>query len=836
MKKIHLICNAHLDPVWLWEWEEGAAEAISTFRVAADFCEAYDGFVFNHNEVILYKWVEEYEPLLFKRIQALVGQGKWHIMGGWYLQPDCNMPCGESFVRQILVGRQYFKEKFGVEPTTAINFDPFGHSRGLVQIMKKSGYDSYVFCRPDQRDCQLPAGPFHWVGYDGSQIMAHRAFGSYLSLRGQAAGKVSSWMKDAAAEDSDEGMILWGVGNHGGGPSKIDLEKLNALMAETKDHEILHSTPEAYFQEVATGGRKLPEVAKSLNHFAVGCYTSQVRVKQRHRSLENELFVTEKMLSTACANGLLAYPSTELGQACEDLLTAQFHDILPGSSIQPVEEASLRLMDHGLEILSRLKARAFFALASGQAIVEEGEIPIFVYNPHPYPISGIFACEFQLADQNWKDEFSVPVVYQHGEEIASQVEQETSSLNLDWRKCTVFSATLAPGIMNRFICKMKILPKRPIPVFPAEHGRYLFENGSISVSINCETGLMDSLKVGGCEYFKGNAFLPLVIEDSADPWGMQVNQFRDVAGPFCLMGREEGTGFSGIAGTLLESVRVIEDGAVRTVVEAVFRYGDSFVCQRYKLPKRGAEIEVEVRVFWNEKKKMLKLSIPTTLTDADYLGQTAYGVEKLLTNGQEVVAQKWVGLFEEAAGPEQGRALTCINDGVYGSDCRDGEIRLSLLRSPGYSAHPIGERPVMPQDRFSSHIDQGERLFSFRINAGNTMERLAHVDREALAHHEKPFALSFFPSGLGVDCKPVVTLEDDVVQMTALKKAEDGNGWIIRLYNPTGAARTTRLAFPVWDGIGFDVALGCFEVKSFRLLEATGAMSEVDLMEQVDAH
>jgi len=121
MRTIHLICNAHLDPVWLWEWEEGAAEALSTFRVAAEFCENEGGFVFNHNEVILYQWVQEYEPALFKRIQKLVKEGKWHIMGGWYLQPDCNMPCGESFVRQILLGREYFKEHFNVRPETAIN-------------------------------------------------------------------------------------------------------------------------------------------------------------------------------------------------------------------------------------------------------------------------------------------------------------------------------------------------------------------------------------------------------------------------------------------------------------------------------------------------------------------------------------------------------------------------------------------------------------------------------------------------------------------------------------------------------------------------------------------
>ena len=184
--------------------------------------------------------------------------------------------------------------------------------------------------------------------------------------------------------------------------------------------------------------------------------------------------------------------------------------------------------------------------------------------------------------------------YKNTDGYDNELPQEVQ--DLDWRKRAVFSATLAPGIMNRFICKMQILPKKPVSAFTAKNGCYLFDNGSLTVSINCETGLMDSLKVGGCEYVKGNAFLPLVIGDDADPWGMQVSQFRDVAGSFRLMAREEGTGFSGIVGTLLESVRVVEDGAVRAAVENVFRYGDSFICQRYHLPKNGTEIEVEVRV------------------------------------------------------------------------------------------------------------------------------------------------------------------------------------------------------------------------------------------------
>ena len=173
-KEMHLICNAHIDPMWHWEWEEGACEALSTFRVAAKFCREFDNFIFCHNEALLYMWIEEYEPSLFAEIQELVKLGKWHIMGGWHLQPDCNMPSGEGFVRNIEFGRRYFKEKFGIEPTTAINFDPFGHTRGLVQILAKSSFDSYMFCRPSQNDCPLPSDTFTWVGYDGSKVVGTR--------------------------------------------------------------------------------------------------------------------------------------------------------------------------------------------------------------------------------------------------------------------------------------------------------------------------------------------------------------------------------------------------------------------------------------------------------------------------------------------------------------------------------------------------------------------------------------------------------------------------------------------------------------------------------------
>jgi len=827
--RIHLLCNAHIDPVWQWEWEEGAAEAISTFRTAADLCEAFDAFVFNHNEVVVYQWVEEYEPALFARIQRLVREGRWHIMGGWYLQPDCNMPSGESFVRQILVGRRYFDEKFGQRPTTAINFDPFGHTRGLVQILAKSGYESYLFCRPWEDWCHLPGDDFVWVGYDGSEVMGHRSVTWYTAPLGGAREKIETWMGEHP--DRDLSLLLWGVGNHGGGPSHKDLRDLTALMGETEDFEIVHATPERYFAEVreahtdADGNLTLPRHEHDINPWAVGCYTSQVRIKQQHRLLENTLYAVEKMAANAALQGLVPYPKAQLDDAQQVLLFSQFHDILPGSSIQPVEQMSLRVIDYGLEVLSRVRARAFFSLAQGQPRAAEGDIPILVYNPHPFPVRTTVVCEFQTADINWTEAFTQVTATRDGMALPTQVEQELGNVNTDWRKRVVFNAELAPSRMNRFDCKLELLPQKPALAYQADGDAILFETGDLQVIVNTQTGLIDRYRVGGADVLAPGALSALVIADNADPWEIEARSFREVVGRFELMSPAESAIFSGVSAGELPSVRVIEDGDVRTVVEAVFRYEHSALCVHYLLPKTGTEVEVLVRVFWNEKDRMLKLSVPTTMPDAGYLGQVAYGYGPLPDNGDEAVSQKWSAVVDE----DQDLALTCIDDGVYGSDYANGELRLSLLRSPSYTGYPIHDRPIVQQDRFTPRIDQGERLFRFWLNAGPASRRLAAVDREALICNEVPFALSFFPHGGGERPLPGLELSDGVVQLAAFKRAEDGSGYVIRLFEPTGQARETTLRVPALD-LSQRVALGPFEIKTLRLDSEARTLSEADLL------
>jgi alpha-mannosidase len=824
--KIHLVANAHLDPVWLWQWEEGAGEALSTFRQAAEFCERYKGFVFCHNEAVLYRWVEEHEPALFRRIRRLVRSGRWHVMGGWHLQPDCNMPSGESFVRQILLGKRYFREKLGVEPLTAVNLDPFGHTRGLVQILAKSGYRNYLCCRPGEPWCVLPSDEFVWVGYDGSEVLTDRASAHYCSIGGKERARLEEWL--AKNRHKDLVIHLWGIGDHGGGPSRKDIEDIERLQAERPDLELVHSTPDAYFEELSARKSSLPRWAKDLNPWAVGCYTSMVRVKQGHRRLENGLFSTEKMVASAWSQKLMPYPKDEFAEVTEDLAFTEFHDILPGSAIPAAEEAAVRRIDHGLEILARLKARAFFALASGEPKAAPAAMPIFVYNPHPFPIRTIVECEFEPWEPNYaKTDFWNPRIAAAGRDLPAQVEKEVSNLSLEWRKRVAFEAELAPSQLNRFDARLEPIAGRPGPQIREADGFVTVRTDDLVVSVNVRTGLLDRYEAAGRSFLKGGSFRPLVMLDNADPWGMKVRSFRNVAGEFRQATPEEAAAFCGSGGAGVPAVRVVEDGPVRAIVESILSYGGSRLLLRYKIPKKGAEVEIEVRVFWAEKDRMLKLALPSELQAPRFMGEVAFGAEELPSDGDEAVAQKWLALVSD----EDGAAFTVVNDCVHGSDFCCGELRLSLLRSPAYSADTWEGRLAVAEDRFIPRQDQGERRFHFWINGGPLTERMERVGREALIRNETPYILPFSPAGGGKKTKAAIVLEGPAVELTALKKSQDGSDLVIRIFEPTGTPRAVGVRLPVF-GARKKVRLGAFEVKTLRFSPRSRKWGEADLMER----
>ncbi|MBR3300279.1 MAG: alpha-mannosidase, partial [Clostridia bacterium] len=758
MKKVHLICNAHIDPIWQWDWQEGVSAVISTFKSAVNLAKDFD-YIFCHNEVTVYKYVEEYAPDLFEEIKELVRKGKWHIMGGWYLQPDCTMPSGESFVRQIKTGQKYFKEKFGVVPTTAINFDPFGHTRGLVQIMAKSGQDSYLFMRPFNNQLELESEQFIWVGFDGSEIKANRTT-VYNSPLGHSVDKIK---KDIHKLDYPVIASLWGVGNHGGGPSRSDLKQISEFLGISKEEEIevLHSTPEGFFADIAPTER----VEKSLYSAMPGCYITMSRLKRLHIELENKLYFAEKICSAAAINGLMAYPAEKLNSVTEDLLNGEFHDVLPGTVIKSGEENGIMILHHGLLDAEKMTTRAFFAMLATEKPAREGEYPVFAFNPHPYEFDTDIECEFMLADQNFDTEsVSFVKVYDDNNNLlTSQVIKEESNINVDWRKRIIFPAKLKPMSINRFRFEVDYF-KQDKKIIED----YIVKDDRKYIEIDRKTGLLKSFCIDGKEYIH-NAFQPISFDDNADPWAMSAGQLKRIGDnpqSFRLCEKPQGV-FGG-----LKSIEVIENGDIFLCVEAFFEKDNSKVQVKYKVYKNRDFVDVDVTVFWQDIDKVLRLAIPMK-TQGKLIGQTAYGTDDMFMDGRENVSHRFIALENNS------ECLAVFNNCTYGSMYENGILYISLLRGAAYCTHPIPDRQLVPENRYIKRIDQCEHTYSFRI----AVAKREDLERMALEFNQKPFVQNVFPIATKSETKEKsLVIDNKNIVLAAMKKSDDV-GFILRLFN-----------------------------------------------------
>lgn len=839
MKRIHLICCSHLDPIWQWELNEGLSAAISTFQSAANLAEDFD-YIFCHNEAFLYKAVEKYAPELFAQIQKLVKEGRWHIMGGWHLQPDCNMPSGESIVRQALFGRDYFLEKFGTWSNTAVNFDSFGHNRGLVQILKKCGQDSYLCVRPFtgqlihevESDGKLNRDleRFHWIGYDEESSIAVSKVKSYMSFYGRGWCRIAEINADT--EGYETAVLTWGLGNHGGGPSRNELAKMEEIFAQDTPYEAFHSNPKQYFEEV------MPEITAEYRYSQLianpGCYTSMIRLKQEHILLENQLYLAEKISSLMELKGLGEYPADMLDSATEKLLTSEFHDLLPGTSVREVEKYGLRLIGSGIDKTSNAFTKAFYSLLLEEPVAGEGEYPIVVFNPYPYELNTTIECEFTVegttvgfpyipADQKF-----VYTLEYNGEEVPFQLAKGVPNFNdrVSYRKKVVFNHTLKPFAMTRFSMYVKLGTYVPVndsetrdfpDVYPAHAllDGYVYEDETKKVVIGA-SGLLESYVVDGKEYVTGSAFLPFLYDDNADPWAMSAEQGKVQVGsnprPFELM--KEGTGvFAGLA-----PIQIIEDGIVYSQVEAFFVKDDSKAKITYTIYKHKPDVDVDVKLFFGEREKMVKLHIPTNVR-GKYIGQGMYGTEELFADGKECVAQRFTAI-EQA----DKTSLAFINSSIYGSSYKDDTVMLSLVRGAGYCTHPCGAA-LLPKSRYSEILDQGQIDYRFRITVCDTDE----LEKRANEFNVKPYALNVFPTRSSIAGNPVdfkLELSNDRISMPVFKKSKRLGGYIIRLMNNCDHAQQAEIAV---GNTKRSLDFGKYEVKT---LHYTGeVLCELDRIE-----
>lgn len=798
-RKIHLIANAHIDPVWQWEIDEGIGTAVSTFSSACELSKRYD-YVFCHNESMLYEWIEKNLPELYEMIRKNIDEGKWSIMGGWFLQPDCNMPSGEAMVRQIRTGKKYFCEHFGKEPEIAVNVDSFGHSAGLVQILVKNGYKGYMFGRPLNTEVKFPAHEFLWRGLGGYEIPAVRIQNCYNSRLGHVDDKIRQIIDQNP--DEDLLLVLWGVGNHGGGPSAADLEKIRS-MQKRGECELIHSTPENYFQDLLQK-KKLSSYEGALQPCMPGCYTSQSRLKRTYRELENLFFFTEKLCSIAVHNGCIAFPAQELEQAQHDLFIGQFHDILPGSAVQNAEQDSIRIMDHGITILRKLRMDTVYSMMKTLQPTKAGEYTILVANPHPYAIKTTIECEYMLADQDHSGLFHrLEITDDSGTVLCSQIVKENSNIPIDWRKKIAFDVVLKPSCINQFTGRDIVTDRKPC--VSGEIETFVFENDFYTVKIDRE-GCICEIRSGGKTVLSGQ-ICPVVFADSTDSWGMRPDQLWKMGkqiGYFEQMSRAGSSSFSG-ANTELGPLRIVEDGDVLVRIENVMRYGESKLLMQYTFYRHHEFFDMEILLFSEERDRLMKLAVPA---EGDkFVAEDMFGCFEFSANGQERVHQRFVANYDSQAG------LGICNDGSYASSAENGYLYLNLARSAGYTCHPLGDKRYVPNDRYVARMDQGEIRQKFRFYPWHGKSQVGQMFVRAQLWNEAPYALSAsVPKVIKIEKSIGPLVSNRNILMTAYRISENDSA-IVRLQNGCNDHCETSLTV---NDQTVSVSFLPFEVKTIR--------------------
>ncbi|WP_240747135.1 alpha-mannosidase [Microbacterium sp. K24] len=823
-RTLHMIGNAHLDPVWLWPWQEGYQEARATFASALDRMDEYPEFVFTCDQIVLLSWVEEQDPEMFARIAERVAEGRWVNVGGWWVEPDCNMPMGESFARQGLYGQRFLQSRFGQIATVGMNVDPFGHSVSIPQILRGQRMDSYTFLRPGPHEGDLDETLFHWESPDGSRVLAFRIPFEYCSPPGDVSGQTE---KSLGQLDRSLGsmMVFYGVGNHGGGPTKANIDSIHRYDRMGTFGRMTMSSPRTYFDEMLARGKGFLDALAvrrdDLQHHAPGCYSAHSGIKAWQRRAQHAVLSAERWAAVAMALGGDEYPRDDLERAWKQILFNQFHDILPGSAIEPSYEDARDQLGEAVAIAKRIITRAHNRIARRIDIpADPATQPVVVFNPHPWPVS--VDVDFQYGAQP----HGVRVVDHEGVEVFSQATQSTATTGDRSRGAVTFRAEVpAFGYsLYRLLPGPAVAPASALSV--SDDGTVI-ENAHLRVELDPATGDVISLldRATGVDPLAGTRGQPrtAVCDDPTDTWGHRVISYA----------------WPGAAMTL-DQIVVRETGPLRSRVRVERSWGASTLVEEYLLDHDARQVRVDVTIDWREKAHLLKLRFPVGIDDPSATYEIPYGTIERPVDGAEEPAQSWVDLTGTVGGAPAG--LTVVATTKHGWDVspagsaglETASIGITAVRSPVYSWH---DPRLLDPEGIYSFQDQGIQRFSLELipHAGDwrtaqptrraaVLGSPVRAQQESFHDGDLPARRSFADDGSGA------------VMITAIKGSEDAPDAgaadvIVRAVETTGRPAAARIDLPLLDRT-IEGGFRAHQVRTFRVpLDPDADIVEVDLLE-----
>jgi alpha-mannosidase len=756
--KLILAGHSHIDTAWLWPLRETKRKCSRTFSTVLKYMDEFPEFRFTQSQPQLYEYVKDHYPDIFKAIKKRVAEGRWEPIGGGWIEQDANMPSGEAMVRQYLYGHRFFKKEFGIDNRTCWLPDAFGYPLSLPQILKKSGIDTFVTTKIDwSQYTKFPYSLFTWKGLDGTEVLSVMP---PLNYNGNVCPNdcVQQWNQFKQKDMVDELIFSFGWGDGGGGPTRGMIEtgrRLENIVGIPKcEFGTMQDTIDRLHKRVDRD--KLPVYHDELYlELHRACQTSQARTKHHNRKCELLYRDAEQLGAIASLHGSSAHQA-ELYEGWKMLLTNQFHDILPGSSIHEVYEDTERDYAEVAKI-GRMARDKSISLLNNKIDTSGVGIPIIVRNTLAWSRTDV-------VEVHWPNPLpkNFTVFAPEGSAVPAQRGQNADKL--------VFLAKDVPSLGHAVYRLVTEKPKDIAPRPKATPSQ--LENDRYGLKLD-PTGALTSVfdKRAAREVLapKSRGNVLQLFDDrphNHDAWDIDYN-IEDIQWEM----------------DTLAGAKVVENGPVRTVLRLTKKTDKSTLIQDVVLHENLDRIDFVNDVDWWEKRVLMKVAFPVDVHARSATYEIQYGAierpnhfsSEQLRARFEYPGHRWIDLSEGDYG------VSLLNDSKYGFDVIDNRMRISLLRAP-----------VSPDPQ----ADEGKHHFTYSLlpHAGDW--RAAQTTRRALELNV-PLLAEVAPARKA-PIPPTMAfaqVDRDHVILDTVKKAEDTDDLIVRLYEAHGQRGPVNLSF-----------------------------------------
>ena len=685
-KTVHLIANAHIDPVWLWNKQSGIDELLNTCETMVNLLDCYNGFRFTAAESFRLQTIERLNERLFSRIKEHVTDGRWEIVGGWWLQPDCNALTYEGFYHQISTGYDYMLEKFGFFPEIGYNVDSFGHSAILPKLMNEFGQKYYVFMRPGKDEFSFSPYIFNWQGSMGGAVTAFRIPTGYGM---DEAKYVFEWAPKIIADlpaGVNHSAMFYGVGDHGGGPSAKNIEFIKENIDSLEGIEVKFSTLKEFFSCVEADVPELETWHGELQHHAIGCYSVKRDIKTKVRSAEQSLTqlgeVTEFF---ACEKDAV------LKKGWQETAFAQFHDILGGTSIKSAYNTVFDSLGGAIS-------------ASVELLNDNLRKKITDFPPHKYQrivMDNKSALDFAdyVEFEPWlpwyADAEKGADIFKSGNNIVDLL----TGAEVKYQQVKSEQINEERIIRLLFFAELKQNEMRTLSMQKGEQGK--IENNFIVTADKITLKGENEVDFVGNELTLSDVKIPIptyeLNEDKTDNWTHVIDRYPQ---------SEQKTEVS------FENF-VLEEGPIRAAVLRRGKMNESQIDETWHVYENGQYIELKIKINWQEKQKILKYTLPFDFGSTRVDG-IAGGKIARKNDGAERPFHYFTVLND---------TFSIVSPDIFGFDMDEEKIRLTLLRNPVLTHHD----PFDFDARYAVYTDTGEHTFTLRFTRITDVEKLENM-------------------------------------------------------------------------------------------------------------